>query len=157
MADESVGETRRDTVTIKTSKGDIVLKLYPDLMPVTVANFEKLARAGFYSNLVWHRVEDWVVQTGDPTGTGRGGSGESIRLETHPKLLNRRGGVGMARGEDPDSATSQFYILREDASWLDGKYALFGYVVDGMGAVDRLVAGDMLLEVSVEQEPAGGR
>ena len=86
----------RDIVRIETNKGTVVLELFPDLMPATVKNFESLAASGFYDGLIWHRVESWVVQTGDPTGTGTGGSGQTIRLETHEDLPNVRGAVGMA-------------------------------------------------------------
>lgn len=147
-----------DTVKIETSKGPVVLEVYPRLMPVTVKNFEDLAKSGFYNSLVWHRVEDWVIQTGDPTGTGTGGSGKKIKLETNPELKNLRGAVGMARSQDPNSASSQFYVLKTDAPWLDGSYAVFGKVVSGMDAIDQIRAGDKTLKVMVEQgEPAAPR
>lgn len=118
-------------------------------MPITVANFEKLAEAGFYNGLVWHRVEGWVVQTGDPTGTGAGGSKQTIKLETHPKLTNVRGGVGMARKPDRDSASSQFYVLKANARSLDGDYAIFGKVTEGMDVVDKITAQDKMLTVTI--------
>lgn len=139
-----------DTVKIETSKGLIVMEVYPDLVPVTVANFEGLAGSGFYDGLVWHRVENWVVQTGDPQGTGYGGSGKNIKLEINRQLSNVRGAVGMARSEARDSATSQFYILKSDATSLDGNYAIFGEVTQGMDVVDKLVIGDKMLKVTVE-------
>lgn len=136
-------------IRIDTTKGTVVLELYPKLMPVTVSNFTGLAQSGFYDGLVWHRVEDWVVQTGDPQGTGYGGSGKTIKLETSPVLKNVRGAVGMARSQDPNSASSQFYILKRDASWLDGQYAVFGKVTSGMDVIDKLEKGDRMLKVSV--------
>lgn len=142
----------KDTVTIETTKGTIVMELYPKLMPITVANFENLARSGFYNGLIWHRVEDWVVQTGDPQGTGMGGSGKTIKLEIAKELKNVRGAVGMARkGNDENSATSQFYILKKDARSLDGGYAVFGKVVQGMDVVDKLTTSDKMISVTVTQ------
>jgi peptidyl-prolyl cis-trans isomerase B (cyclophilin B) len=138
------------TVRMETSKGSVVMEVYGKPMPVTVANFKKLADAGFYDGLTWHRVENWVVQTGDPTGTGSGGSPDRIKLETSPELKNVRGAVGMARSEDPNSATSQFYILRTDAAWLDEAYAVFGRVVEGLDVVDKLVRGDTVVKLTIE-------
>ena len=140
----------KDRATVETSKGTFVMELYPTLAPITVANFEKLAKAGFYDGLVWHRVEDWVVQTGDPTGTGRGGSEDNIALEIADGLSNVRGAVGMARGDDPNSANSQFYIVKSDATFLDGDYAVFGLVVEGLDIVDKLATGDTMIKVTVE-------
>lgn len=140
-----------DRVRLSTSKGDIVIEVYPKAMPGTVANFERLVAARFYDGLTWHRVENWVVQTGDPTGTGAGGSGQAIKFETTPLLGNVRGAVGMARkADDLDSATSQFYILKADARSLDGQYAVFGRVVSGMDVVDKLTTQDKILRAVVE-------
>ena len=137
------------TVTIETSKGNIVLEVYPDLMPVTVGNFEKLVKANFYDGLKFHRVEHWVVQGGDPQGNGTGGPGWSIPLETSGELLNVRGAVAMARSSHPDSAGSQFYILKTDAAWLDGEYAVFGKVTEGMEIVDQLARNDVMQAVKI--------
>ncbi|MGE5579577.1 MAG: peptidylprolyl isomerase [Bacillota bacterium] len=139
-----------DVVKIETTKGLIVMEVYPDLVPVTVKNFEDLAKSGFYDGLIWHRVEHWVVQTGDPQGTGYGGSGKNIKLEINRQLSNVRGAVGMARSQARDSATSQFYILKADATGLDGDYAIFGKVIQGMDVVDQLAIGDKMLKVTVE-------
>jgi peptidyl-prolyl cis-trans isomerase B (cyclophilin B) len=135
-------------VTINTAKGQIVLDVCPDLMPVTVANFDKLVKQGFYNGLTFHRVEDWVIQGGDPKGNGTGGSGQTIKLETNPKLNNVTGAVAMARSSDPNSASSQFYILKQDQSSLNGQYAVFGMVVKGMNVVDQIQIGDKMLKVS---------
>jgi peptidyl-prolyl cis-trans isomerase B (cyclophilin B) len=132
---------------IDTAQGQIVLEVYPDLMPVTVANFDKLVNAEFYNGLKFHRVEDWVIQGGDPIGNGTGGPGWKIRLETNPQLKNVRGAVAMARSMDPNSAGSQFYILKKDASWLDGQYAVFGMVVTGMDVIDKIQKGDKMRTV----------
>lgn len=140
-------------VTIATAKGNININLRGDLMPLTTANFVKLAGSGFYDGLIFHRVEDWVVQGGDPTGLGSGGPGYAIKLETHTDMRNVRGAVAMARSPHPDSAGSQFYILREDAIWLDGDYAVFGYVTSGMDVVDKLAKGDIMTSVTVAPYP----
>jgi peptidyl-prolyl cis-trans isomerase B (cyclophilin B) len=134
-------------VTIDTARGQIVMEVCPDLMPVTVANFDKLVKDGFYNGLTFHRVEDWVIQGGDPKGDGTGGSGQTIRLETNPQLKNVRGAVAMARSSDPNSASSQFYVLKKDMPSLDGQYAVFGMVVQGMDIVDQIQIGDKMTTV----------
>jgi cyclophilin family peptidyl-prolyl cis-trans isomerase len=134
-------------VTIDTARGQIVMDLYPDLMPITMANFDKLVNADFYNGLTFHRVEDWVIQGGDPIGNGTGGPGWKIRLEINPELKNVRGAVAMARSLDPNSAGSQFYILKKDASWLNGQYAVFGKVIQGMDVVDLIQKGDPMRTV----------
>lgn len=136
-------------IIIQTARGDIELQLRGDLMPLTVANFVGLARSGFYDGLTFHRVEDWVIQGGDPRGNGTGGPGYTIKLETSPQLKNVRGAVAMARTSDPDSAGSQFYILRVDAPWLDGQYAVFGKVTVGMDVVDKMQSNDKIIKVTV--------
>jgi peptidyl-prolyl cis-trans isomerase B (cyclophilin B) len=145
---EKVGEENSvaagPQVVIQTDKGTIVIELYPELLPTTVNNFIGLVEEGFYNGLVFHRVEPWVIQTGDPTGTGSGGSEQTIPLETHPDLSNVRGAVGMARSMDPNSASSQFYILTQDALSLDGQYSIFGKVVEGMEVVDQIQLGDQM-------------
>ncbi len=137
---------------IKTGKGDIKIEVYPELMPVTVENFLVLVKNNFYDGLSYHRVEDWVIQGGDPKGDGTGGSEKTIKLETNEKLLNLRGAVAMARSADPDSASSQFYILKKDASWLDGQYAVFGRVVDGMEVIDMIEIGDKIVDVYIPDD-----
>ncbi len=141
-----------DTVKIETSKGTVMVEVYPKLAPITVENFEKLVKEGFYDGLKWHRVEDWVVQTGDPLGTGEGGSPDTIPLEVNKALKNRRGALGMARTNDPNSATSQFYVLKSDARWLDGGYAVFGKVVSGMDVIDQLTTEDTIVKATMETE-----
>lgn len=138
-------------VTIETAKGNIVLEVYPKLMPITSTNFLDLVQSGFYNvpTMTFHRVEDWVIQGGDPTGTGTGGSSKKIKLEVNPQLKNMRGMVGMARSQDPNSASSQFYILKKDASWLDGQYAVFAKVIQGMDVVDKIAAKDAITKVSI--------
>jgi len=148
---EVSGTGTPDVVTIETSKGIIEMEIYPDLCPVTVANFEGLADANFYNGLIFHRVENWVIQTGDPQGTGHGGSEKTIKLEINRKLSNVRGAVGMARSTDPNSASSQFYILKNDAKSLDGNYAIFGMVTRGMDVVDKISIGDRMVSVTVKK------
>jgi peptidyl-prolyl cis-trans isomerase A (cyclophilin A) len=122
---------------VETSMGTFKIELFADKAPNTVQNFIELVNRGFYKNMIFHRVvAGFVIQTGDPTGTGRGGSEKSIKLEIHPDLKHDRAGiVGMARSQDPDSATSQFYITLGPAPHLDGKYAIFGRVIEGLEVV----------------------
>lgn len=144
-------QTASQTVTLQTAKGAVTFEVYPDKMPITVANFEKLVKSEFYNGLTFHRVEDWVIQGGDPKGNGTGGPGWTIPLETSQDLKNERGAVAMARSEDPDSAGSQFYILKKDAASLNGKYAVFGRVIQGMDVVDQIKTGDKMETVSWDQ------
>ncbi|MDD4170266.1 MAG: peptidylprolyl isomerase [Desulfotomaculaceae bacterium] len=137
--------------TMQTTQGPVILEVYPKLMPVTVENFEKLVTSNFYNGLTFHRVEDWVVQGGDPQGNGSGGPGWTIPLEISPELKNVHGAVAMARSDAPDSAGSQFYILKKDATWLDGKYAVFGKVVQGMEIVDQIKPGDKIESIAVKE------
>ncbi len=142
--------------------GMIVADLFSDGAPGTVDNFVNLANAGFYKNMIFHRIiKSFVIQTGDPTGTGRGGSDRKIKLETKPSLRHEAGALGMARGPDRDSASSQFYICDSAVSSLDNNYAVFGKVVEGMdvvhaiasvptGAGDKPVDPPKLLSVSIQ-------
>lgn len=132
-----------DTVimTLKNG-GKVVIRLRPDWAPKTVAQIETLVNRGFYNGIVFHRViPGFMAQTGDPTGTGEGGSD----LPNLPAEFNKThfgpGIVGMARTSDPNSANSQFFIMTGDASSLDGQYTAFGEVVSGMDAVERIKAG----------------
>ncbi len=128
--------------------GEIKLELYPDKAPVTVANFTKLVGEGFYDGLIFHRViKGFMIQGGDPEGNGTGGSGEHIKGEfllngVPNDLKHERGVISMARSRQPDSASSQFFIVHEDAPHLDGSYAAFGRVVEGMDAVDAIAEVD---------------
>jgi len=133
---------------VETEKGNIAFELFPDQAPLTVANFVKLVNDGFYNryNMKFHRVvPGFVVQTGDPTGTGAGGSKERVPLEAKNKLShNTKGVVAMARGADPNSATSQFYITLAPQPSLDGKYAVFGRVISGMDVLNKIEKDDMV-------------
>lgn len=134
-------------VVIELENGkEIKLELYPDKAPITVENFLKLAKEGFYDGLIFHRViEGFMIQGGDPTGTGTGGAKEKIKGEflangVANDLKHERGVISMARSRANDSASSQFFIVHRDAPHLDGNYAAFGRVVDGMDAVDEIAA-----------------
>lgn len=140
----------QDGAVIETQRGDIAITLYENDAPKTVANFKALAERGFYNgNMVFHRVvPGFVVQTGDPTGTGYGGSDKRIALEVKNKLSHdAKGVVAMARGAGPDSATSQFYITLAPQTSLDGKYAIFGRVISGLDVLDKIGQGDRLYGV----------
>lgn len=123
--------------------GEFVVELYPEYAPKTVDNFVKLVRKGFYDGVTFHRiVEGFMAQGGDPEGTGYGGSDEEIYGEflsngySNNTLSHQRGVISMARSSDPNSASSQFFICYDDASFLDGSYAAFGKVIEGMEVVD---------------------
>ncbi len=125
--------------------GSIGLELYPDIAPISTENFLKLAREGFYNGVTFHRVvPGFVIQGGDPTGTGMGGPGYTIKGEfaangVKNDLKHTRGVISMARSMDPNSAGSQFFIVVDDAPHLDGQYAAFGRVTSGMECVDKIV------------------
>ncbi len=126
--------------------GKIELELYPEVAPKTVKNFEKLVKEGFYDGLIFHRViKGFMIQGGDPLGNGMGGADENIvgefKMNGHNNpLKHTRGVISMARAYDPNSASSQFFIMHEDAPHLDGKYASFGKVVSGMDVVDEIAS-----------------
>ena len=136
-------------VQIEMEDGGIIkIQLYPAVAPITCANFEKLVKEGFYDGLIFHRViNGFMIQGGDPTGTGMGGSKETIKGEfAHNGVTNNlghtRGTISMARTNVKDSASSQFFICHEDATFLDGDYAAFGCVTEGMDVVDRIASVD---------------
>ncbi|MGH7840633.1 MAG: peptidylprolyl isomerase [Candidatus Binataceae bacterium] len=142
-------------VTLETDRGNIVLELYPEVAPKTVANFEKLSKGGFYNNLTFHRVEPgFVVQGGDPKGNGTGGPGYELPAEISPTEKHLRGTLAMARTGDnvnPErkSSGSQFYICLAAAPFLDGQYTSFGGVVEGMNVVDQIKVGDHIKKAVV--------
>lgn len=124
--------------------GKIKLELYPDKAPITVENFTKLVKDGFYDGLIFHRViKDFMIQGGDPQGTGMGGAKDKIKGEflmngVPNDLRHERGVISMARAQNPNSASSQFFIVHKDSFFLDGQYAAFGRVVEGMDTVDEI-------------------
>jgi len=136
--------------TIVTEKGTIKFELYEKEAPITTKNFIELAQRGFYDGLTFHRVEPgFVIQGGDPGGDGTGGSGKTIPLEINSSLTHKKGAVGMARSQDPNSASSQFYIALEDATFLDKNYAVFGQVIEGQDVVEKIRKGDKMLKVTI--------
>ena len=133
------------TVTITMKDGGVMMgELYPDIAPITVENFRKLADQHFYDGLIFHRViRDFMIQGGDPEGTGMGGPGWTIKGEfasngVKNDLKHTRGVLSMARAMDYDSAGSQFFIMHADGPFLDGQYAAFGRVTEGMDVVDAI-------------------
>lgn len=133
-------------IVIDTNMGEIKAELYPDVAPVTVKNFVDLIKKGFYNGLTFHRViEGFMIQGGCPKGNGTGGPGYCIKGEFRANgvendLKHERGVLSMARAMDPDSAGSQFFIMHETSPHLDGQYAAFGKVTDGMNVVDRIAS-----------------
>ena len=134
-------------VIIEMENGDVIkIELDPSAAPITVANFTELVKEGFYDGLIFHRViRGFMIQGGDPTGTGKKKKKKNIKGEfaangVKNPLKHTRGVISMARAVNPDSASSQFFIMHQDAPHLDGSYAAFGKVVEGMEAVDRIAS-----------------
>lgn len=151
--DEDVADAT--TVTIETDRGTMTAELYTEKAPITAGSFLLLAEDGFYDGLTFHRVEpQFVIQGGDPAGNGSGGPGFSIPLETSPELTHERGALSMARASDPDSAGSQFFVCltRERCAPLDGQYAVFGQVTEGVEVADEIEVGDTIESVEVVSE-----
>ena len=151
-------------VRMVTTKGTILIKLFPKDAPITVANFEKLVKKGFYNGLKFHRVGDendpnappGIAQGGDPAGNGSGGPGYTIKGEftangVNNPLTHVAGAVAMARTNEPDTAGSQFYICSKPVHNLDGNYAVFGMVVKGLDVASRLKVGDKMTKVTMAQ------
>tara|TARA_B100000949_G_scaffold200394_1_gene187911 strand:+ start:637 stop:1146 length:510 start_codon:yes stop_codon:yes gene_type:complete len=141
LARQSGAVDLENTIYLELKDGRVTIEMRPDLAPNHVARIKELVRQEFYNGVVFHRViEDFMAQTGDPTGTGSGGSGQNLDAEfTNEKHL--RGTVSMARAGDPNSADSQFFIVFKTAPWLDGQYSIWGQVTDGMDAVDKIKMG----------------
>jgi peptidyl-prolyl cis-trans isomerase B (cyclophilin B) len=143
--------------------GTVKLELDPNEAPLTVANFVKLAQEGFYDGLTFHRIMDgFMIQGGDPNGNGTGGASENIPGEFAANgvpnaISHRKGVISMARAQDPDSASSQFFIMVEDGDFLDGQYAAFGWVTEGQDIVDRIAAEAEPIDnngtIPAEQQP----
>jgi peptidylprolyl isomerase len=133
----------QNTIYLDTKDGRITILLRPDLAPKTVAQIKTLTKRGFYNGIVFHRVIDgFMAQTGDPTGTGTGGSDlPNLPAEFTPTPF-KRGTLGMARAEDPNSANSQFFICLADSDFLNNQYTVFGQVISGMDVVDKIKKGD---------------
>lgn len=145
-------------IKIEMQTGDIMLlELYPETAPITVANFQKLVNEKFYDGLTFHRiVKDFMIQGGDPQGTGMGGSKETIKGEfeingVENNLSHTKGVISMARSNNNDSASSQFFICNGDASFLDGSYAAFGKLIAGESTLDKLSSVKVSGETPVEK------
>jgi peptidylprolyl isomerase len=131
-----------NTLILETTKGNVTIQMRPDLAPNHVARIKELANDGFYDGVVFHRVIDgFMAQTGDPTGTGMGGSGQKLKQEFND-APHERGTCSMARAQNPDSADSQFFICFDDAGFLDRQYTVWGQVVEGMENVDKIKRGE---------------
>ncbi len=134
-------------VQIEMENGKVIkLELYPEAAPITVRNFEKLVGEKFYDGLIFHRViSGFMIQGGDPLGNGMGGSDENIKGEFTANgvpnpISHKRGVISMARAQNPNSASSQFFIMHEDGEFLDGQYAAFGKVTEGIEVVDEIAS-----------------
>lgn len=161
MAAHPMAATAAPVVRMVTTKGTILIKLYPKDAPLTVANFEKLVKKGFYNGLTFHRITDLstpgaskIVQGGDPQGNGQGGPGYMIKGEfkengSSNPLTHVAGAVAMARAGDPNSAGSQFYICVNPVHFLDNKYAVFGQVIKGLDVAGQLQIGDKMTKVTL--------
>jgi peptidylprolyl isomerase len=131
-----------DTIILETTKGRVAIAMRPDLAPGHVARIKELVRDGFYDGIAFHRVIDgFMAQTGCPQGTGTGGSGKKLKAEFSPEK-HVRGTVSMARATNPDSGDSQFFICFAESPWLNGKYTVWGKVIEGMENVDKIKRGE---------------
>jgi peptidyl-prolyl cis-trans isomerase B (cyclophilin B) len=139
--------------TIKTNKGDIVLELFAKQTPLTVANFVNLAKRGYYDNTFFHRViADFMIQGGDPEGTGRGGPGYTFEDEFVGALRHDGPGILSMANRGPATNGSQFFITHKDTPWLDGRHTVFGKVLSGQDVVNTIAQGDTVTEVVIEGE-----
>jgi peptidyl-prolyl cis-trans isomerase B (cyclophilin B) len=131
---------------LNTDHGKMTIELYTEKMPNSCARFIEIVQKGEFNagNIVWHRVEDWVIQTGDKI---RGY--KPIKLEIDRSLRHTKGAVGLARTSDPHSATTQFYIVKRDSTFLDGNYAMFGMVVDGQQVMEKVREGDRVVSIKM--------
>ena len=145
----SPGRAPGPHVLVETDRGKLTIELLPDVAPKTVARFTELVKKGFYGGLTFHRVvPKFLIQGGDPSGDGTGGSGQAIPAEFNEKK-HKTGTVGMARTKDPDSADSQFYICLESQPFLDGKYTVFGQVTEGLDLLPKFQEGDVMRKVTI--------
>jgi peptidyl-prolyl cis-trans isomerase B (cyclophilin B) len=152
--DTLAAEAERVQARIHTAKGDIVFTFFPHEARQHSAAFIKLARAGFYDGLKFHRVEPgFVIQGGDPVGNGTGGPGYQLDAE-FSKQPHVKGTVAMARSSNPNSAGSQFYICLDTASFLDRQYTVFGQTIEGQSVVDAIRVGDVMETVTIEPRAA---
>jgi cyclophilin family peptidyl-prolyl cis-trans isomerase len=160
-------ETKDYYAIIKTEKGTLKAKLYDDLVPMTVNNFVHLAQTGFYDGVTFHRViEDFMAQTGDPTGTGTGGPGYQFADEFVPELKHDSAGIMSMANAGPNTNGSQFFITFKATPWLDGKHTVFGKVIEGLEVLDKITRrdpqenpdaspGDKIETIEIEEVPQG--
>ncbi len=151
--DMQIDPGKEYTIKITTNRGDIELELYPRHAPKTVNNFVFLSKAGFYDGITFHRViDDFVVQGGDPTGTGRGGPGYRFEDEVKDNPLTHERGVISMANAGPDTNGSQFFITHSPQPHLNGKHTVFGRVVKGLDVVDAIRPGDAMERVTVSEK-----
>lgn len=144
----TTNQTSGKTAIIKTAKGDIEFELYSDVAPKTVENFVKKANEDYYKGLIFHRVEDWVIQGGDPDGNGTGGGDQATELSDKEF---KEGSVGVARAGDINvSNDSQFFICTTDCSFLTGQYTIFGQVTSGMDTAKKIEIGDKIESIEIK-------
>lgn len=142
-------------ILLKTSKGDIALTLFAPKTPVTVANFINLAQRGYYDGVKFHRViADFMVQGGDPTGTGAGGPGYTFEDECDKSLKHDKPGILSMANRGPRTNGSQFFITHVPTPWLDGKHTVFGEVTEGQDVVNKIAQGDTITKIEVLDSPA---
>lgn len=142
LANAALARDLENTLYLDLTYGRVVIELRPGLAPKHVARLKELVRQGFYDGIVFHRViEGFMAQTGDPKGTGTGGSGQKIDAEFSPQPFER-GTVGMARAQSPNSADSQFFIMFAPGDFLNGQYTVWGQVAEGMEFVDKIKRGE---------------
>ena len=154
-----IDPAKKYTANLTTSKGKVVIELYADKTPTTVNNFVFLAREGYYDGTTFHRViKDFMVQGGDPTGSGRGGPGYQFKDEFHPSLKHTGPGILSMANAGPGTNGSQFFITHIATPWLDGKHSVFGKVIEGMDVVNAIPerdpgrakeAGETLIKVEI--------
>lgn len=144
LSGKALAADPENTIYLDLKDGRVVIELLPEIAPEHAKRIKELTREGFYDGLLFHRViPGFMAQTGDPTATGMGGSfKDDLRAEFTSKESFTRGAVGMARSSSPNSANSQFFIVFDDASFLDGQYTLFGRVIEGMEYVDNITPGE---------------
>ena len=151
--DMKIDLKKQYTATIETNRGVIALKLYATQAPRTVNNFVCLAEDGYYTGCTFHRViPDFMIQGGDPTGTGRGGPGYNFKDEFDPKLRHDKPGVLSMANAGPNTNGSQFFITHVPTPWLDGKHSVLGQVTKGQDVVNAIEQGDVMLAVTISAE-----
>jgi cyclophilin family peptidyl-prolyl cis-trans isomerase len=148
--DIKIDPAKKYTATMETNRGPIVLQLHAAQTPRTVNNFVCLAEDGYYDGITFHRViENFMIQGGDPTGTGRGGPDYTFKDEFDPKLKHDRPGVLSMANSGPNTNGSQFFITHVPTPWLDGKHSVFGQVISGQDIVDTIEQDDVILSLRV--------